>query len=254
MQSFPRDDFLYVPRLHINELIENSALRYKNRYYLAINEETVYKLKSDIGQQHILQNDKVAYKHIMMECGINFELHKSIPRNYAAKKSYILDYGLYDKHYLVHCDRRFIDEILISDPRGKFKNTRHNRMINTIQPLVRTKQLNVDSYVENFSVFKAEAVDNNIYYYNEKSRDKDFSVIEGPRSSALALNFSCNQKLITEAVSEPDDRFARFGTLNISPFPTNTKYDYIDTIVLVEGTVTKAQIKIPIRIIRYRSG
>lgn len=254
LQSFPRDDFLYVPRLHINELIENAALRYKNKYYLAINEETVYKLKSDIGQKHILQNDKVAYKHIMLECGIDFESHKSIPRNYRAKKSFILDYELYDKYYLVHCDRRFIDEILISDPRGMFKNTKFNRIINTFQPLVHTKQINAESYVENFSVFKAEAVDNEIYYYNEKSRDKDYSVIEGPRSSALALNFSCNQKLITEADSNPDDRFLRFGTVNASPFPTNTKYDYIDTVVLVEGTVTKAQIKIPIRIMRYRSG
>ena len=60
--------------------------------------------------------------------------------------------------------------------------------------------------------------------------------------------------MLNKADSTPDDRYARFGTLNSSPFPTNTKYDYIDTVVLIEGTVTKSQLKIPIRIMRYRSG
>jgi hypothetical protein len=254
LQSFPRDDFLYIPKLHINELLENSALRYKNRYYLAINEETVNKLKKDVGQEYILQNDKVAYKHIMLECGITFSDKKDIPKNFRSKKAYILNYELYDKYYYIHCDRRLIDEILVSDPQGIFKNTKSNRIVNTMQPLVKTKQINMNSYVEDYSLFRAAAVDNKIYKYNEKTRDNDYSVINGPRSSALALNFVCNQKLVTEAVSAPDDRFVRFGTTDAMPFPTNTRYDYIDTVILVEGTVTKSQIKFPVRIIRYRSG
>jgi hypothetical protein len=252
--SFPRDDFLYVPTIHINELIENAAIRYKSKYYLAVNEETVVKLKTDLGKKHILQNDKGTYKHIMLESGIEFDNKSPVPRNYRSKKAYMLDYELYDKYFYVHCDRRFIDEILISDPSGKFKNTKGNRLINTIQPLVRTKQINIPSYIDEFSVFRAESVDNGVYYYNTKTKDLKLSTIRGPRASVLALNFSCNQKLLTEANGSPDDRFMRFGTIDVMPFPTNTRYDYIDTVVLVEGTVTKSQIKFPVRIIRYRSG
>jgi hypothetical protein len=252
--SLPRDDFLYIPKIHTNQLIASTVKKYNGRYYLAINEETVYKIKSDIGVDYILQNDKSIYKYVLLESGMDFPSTAVIPKNFRAKKSYILDYGLYDKYYYVHCDRRFIDDILISDPSGEFKNTKSNKLINTIQPLVATKQVNLNSYVENYSVFRAPAVDNQIYRFHESMNELLYTSINGPRSSLLALNFSCDQKLITDASSSPDSRFVRFGTTNASPFPTNTKYDYIDTIVMVEGTVTKSEIKIPIRIIRYRSG
>tara|TARA_Y100000592_G_scaffold90581_1_gene149374 strand:- start:3990 stop:4985 length:996 start_codon:yes stop_codon:yes gene_type:complete len=252
--SMPRDDFLYVPKIHINEIIEPVAKRYKNRYYLAINEETVNKIKQDIGAEYILQNDKSTHKYILVESGMDFPETSGVPRDFKSKESYILNYGLYDKYYYVHCDRRFIDNILISDPNGQYRNTKDNKLINTIQPLVSTKQINIKSYVENYSVFRAPAVDNEVYNKSIKINELIHTVINGPRSSLLALNFDCDQKLVTDASSGPDSRFVRFGTINASPFPTNTKYDFIDTVIMIEGTVTKSDIRIPIRIIRYRSG
>lgn len=252
--SIPRDDVLYIPKLHLNELVENAARKYRGKYYLAVNEETVKKLKADIGIQHILQQNQVIYNQIIIESGIDFPTTKIIPGNYKGKKSYILDYELYDKYFYIHCDRRFIDFVLVSDSSGRFSNTKSNKLRNTLQPLMMTKQINMLSYVDNFSVFKATATDNEIYKLDTDMVETVHSAVNGPRASVLGLNFVCDQKMLNNADSNPDDRYARFGTINVSPFPTNTKYDYIDTVVLVEGTVTKSQIKIPVRIIRYRSG
>jgi len=204
--------------------------------------------------EYILQQNEVMYKHIFIENGIDLGITSTAPRSFRSKKSYILNYELYDNYYYVHCDNRFFDDILISNPTGEFRNTKSNKLINTMQPLQRTKQINTPSYTSGFSVYKAQAVNNEVYKRYRDTNDLLYSGINGPRSSVLSLNFICNQKLLTRANSEPDDRFERFGTLNVSPFPTNTKYDYIDTVVLVEGTVTKSQIKFPVRIIRYRSG
>tara|TARA_R100000657_G_C4665708_1_gene109635 strand:+ start:347 stop:1342 length:996 start_codon:yes stop_codon:yes gene_type:complete len=252
--SFPRDDVLYVPKLRLNELVENSAKKYKGKYYLAINEETVYKLKADVGIEYVLQENEVMYNHVLIENGIDLGSFSSAPKDFRAKKSYILNYELYDKYYYVHCDSRFFENILISNSTGEFRNTKSNKLINTLQPLQQTKKINTTSYTQGFSVYKAEAVDNQVYKRTDKTDDLIHSTINGPRSSILGLNFVCNRKLLTRADAEPDDRFERLGTLNVSPFPTNTKYDYIDTVVLIEGTVTKSQIKFPVRIIRYRSG
>ena len=35
--SIPRDDFLYIPKIHINEIIEPVAKRYKNKYSCCFN-------------------------------------------------------------------------------------------------------------------------------------------------------------------------------------------------------------------------
>ena len=252
--SIPRDDVLYVPKLHLNELVENTAKKFRGIYYLAVNEETVDKIKADVGIEYVLQQDQVIYNQVLIESGINFPSTEVVPKDYRSKKSYILDYELYDKYFYVHCDRRFIDKILVSDPNGKFANTKSNRLTNTLQPLMSTKQINIESYVDNFSVFKATATDNEIYKLDTGMNEMIHTVVDGPRASVLGLNFVCDPKMLNKASASPDDRYTRFGVINVSPFSTNTKYDYVDTVVLVEGTVTKSQIKIPIRIIRYRSG
>ena len=66
-----------------------------------------------------------------------------------------------------------------------------------------------------------------------------YSVIDGPRASALSLAFEIKSGL--------DAEYTLYGgTTTID----STSCDYIDTTIYVQGTTSPVQIQLPIRIVR----
>ena len=244
--------FYTFPCCHINNKIEQVVKQYDNKFHLAVNEETVFKLKEDIGIEYILQENESVYNYILIENGID-EKAGTLPSNYKSKTSYVINYGMYDKYYYVQCDNRFIEQILVNQPTAQFENTKANKLYNTLLPLQNTKKISMRAHVENYVVYKATGIDNGVSSHAGGTDGMKYSVIQGPRSTVLALNFKCRERLVTPAGTEPDNKYVQFGHINKQPFLSNNKYDYIDTYVMVQGTVTSSQIMLPVRIIRFRS-
>ena len=271
--DLPRNDILYLPQIGINRKIENAVSAsvvgcpgdgalIQNPFYLAVNLRTAKKVKSDIGPKRFLQNNSLTTNAVVIESGIQHPPINDPPgsspplgRTKIAQERFLLNLGLMDKYYFVYCDSRLIDHIYVNPPDAYFKNDAKNNFYTNMQPLVKVIKSSIGGLIENYETYHCIAMNNEIYRH-KGSDGTDFtklSAINGPRGTAMALNFKLVDKLVNSSASQADDRFTIFGTLNSTVLGGSNIYDYIDTNIMIEGTSSGRQLVVPLRIIRYRT-
>jgi hypothetical protein len=248
--NLPRNDIYYMPQLSVNTLTTGSVNSHSSGscYYLAVNYETSKKLKSDIGDKYYLQNDSVSTNVLLIESGISTDT-EPIERDQAAQDRYIRSAGLYDQHYFVYCDSRFVDHIYTNAPDAYYKNDALNKMYTNMIPLVRIVKNSLDKASLYHESYACTGMINEIYNHGNGG-DELLSSLKGPRATALAVNFKLNDKVVNASGSTADDRFRVFGKLNQNIFGTGNNYDYIETNIMIAGASSKKQLVVPLRIVR----
>jgi len=122
-------------------------------------------------------------------------------------------------------------------------------MYTNMTPLVRIVKNSLDKASLYHESYACTGMINEIYDHGNQG-DELLSSLNGPRATALAINFKLNDKVVNAAGSTADDRFRVFGKLNQDIFGTGNIYDYIETNIMIAGASSKKQLVVPLRIVR----
>ena len=243
-------DLLYLPVLDINtKELSNTvvpASGFQNIYFVAdVTNDTTTKLQTNLsGSQYFSVSNATSGPAILLEAGLNTTEIKGSSANRA---TYLQNANLVDNFFYVYYDNRFISSILGPDGSSKFNNTDNGDGTSTLSfSLVRAASISTDLQIENYSAARVSGLINGVYYNAaDATADTATSVITGPRSSFTVLNIEINPNLSVE--------YSKYGTQNYD-FGGGQLYDYLDTIVYLQGARTGIQIQVPLRIIKYISG
>lgn len=273
LQNFVRNDIMYYPTMKINTIVDEAANpRPDEFYYFAVNKETTRKLNTVFGDmKFILRSNKLDNTKIVVESGIDsFDLKPSVLN----KEAFLLNMGLYDKYYLVYCDSRLFENLLVSDEKGTFNNDTADNLYMDLEPLKVATEITLPTISEFHSVYRVAGVDNEIYKLGNRhgiyidSTDipvisrpmpgtfgggagRNHSVILGPRSSIFAFNMKVLNEMTSDSNSISDRRYTKFGTTRNALFGGDDLYDFIDTTIYIQAMSSDARLSVPIRIIRY---
>jgi len=256
LMNFGRRDILYMPQININSKIEGAVNLHGGRFLMAVNNETakiiLQRTKALVGSW-VLENNKITNNFVFIESGINGGSFFTIEGNQKTKERFINNLGLMDQYLFVHADSRFIENILINNKNGHFKNDSNNILYKNFLPLERDIKLSLPAVVDKYEVYKMPTINNEIRQVADGAQSS-LTSIDGPRGFAAALNFKIKDRMINDSTSAADDRYRKFGKLNQEVFGTSKgRFDYVDTNVMAEGATTGRRKIIPLRIIRYAS-
>jgi hypothetical protein len=250
--DYSSDDIVYVPQIKVNEKNKSFIKKYVTEdtfYYLSANDETTKKLRTLLGSpRFILENGFYERTKLVFESGIE---NPSIKRDPIAKERYILNYNLYDKYFIISCDHRFVDKLLIvKDSESYFENDGANNLFFNFETLQDVPSVSLNNVVENYSSYIATGIDNQLFPYRH-GKDRNLSAINGPRGTICAINFKLNDKLTINTSGDRDFRYVKFGLTDQILFGGSDKFDLIDTTIYIQGVSTSARLQVPIRILRY---
>jgi len=252
LEDHASDDIFYIPQLKMNELLDFSVKKHSSSselYYFSVNDETSKKLKNILGSSEFFLENKSIFKNkLVFESGID---NDKLIRNELSRERYILNYNLLDKYFIISCDNRFIDKLLIVDANNShFENNKANDLFVNFDSLKEVVPVSLQKVLKYHSSYLSVGVDNKVYGYN-RGLDGLHSAINGPRGTICAINFKLINELTVNNNSSPDFRFAKFGKTGQKLFDATNKFDHIDTTIYIQGLSSSARLQIPIRILRY---
>ena len=282
LQTFPRQDLMYLPILNINSAsqvdinpdLKNSwtstAGYTASAYYLSVNQETTDKINSIFvtSSFRFLETDKAENRKIIIESGISGSL--SVPswylrpldvtsEHYAStdlgREYFILEKELFDQKYFVYADGRLIEKIIGIDSCGSiFRNFPNGTADINFTPSSPLPRISYDLLFDNYSTYIIDGIENLISDFDDHEDPPTgtrHSSLGGPRGSVTAINFEVNGQLKTKSTGERDYRYTNYGSADQYVFDKTHKFDYIDTTIYVLGMNSKAFVHVPLRIIRY---
>lgn len=263
LMSYTRDDLLYLPAINTNELITDTSLFIAaGVYYIAANTETGDKISgtgATGGSKYVGRSAATNGRAIIFESGLDTTEIAGTATN---QKSYITAMNLYDNTFKVYYDNRFISNLVVPKSTSTFSNSSEDGGDETSFSLeASTASPATTNTMDNYSVQTVAAIKNQVYYYaSANTSDTAVSAIEGPRSTACAINFTVLSELSNTKDSSPNALYSLYGSTGIigttvfgaGSTDTNT-YDYIDTTVYVVGGTSTNQIQLPVRIIRLNT-
>ena len=95
----------------------------------------------------------------MFESGIDSEDIAPIGIN---KTRFITNMGLYDKYFLIYCDNRFFDKILISRDDAVFENDIADNLYMNLEPLKESVEISLSTLGDTFSCYRVSAINNDV--------------------------------------------------------------------------------------------
>ena len=244
-------NILYLPVMDINTKSINQGLGAiqaiagaPNVYHVAANtNNTVDKLTNNLGPNYFATSGGTTTA-ILLEAGLNTPLLNGTEAN---RSSYLVSNNLVDTSFYVYYDNRFINSILGPGNGSQFTNTLNPDGSPTLEiSLTTAPSVTTDLQLENYSTARINGPIDAVYYNAAYSTaDTAVSVISGPRSSFTLLNVELNPNLNTE--------YSKYGKKGVSlgyrTGGNNNTYNYLDTIVYIQGTRTGTQIQVPLRLI-----
>jgi len=250
--AITRNDLLYIPQLKANEKVGsgNPAFVTSSVYYCAANAETYkYLIISHTSSQYVLQSGQRTSTNIIIESGLDGAADDGILGTTANRNQFIVNNNLEDSRYDVLCDSRFIAGLFGPGKSATFKNLQPDGAeVVSFAPLANVPVAATAPSLDNYNRFTVNGV-TNLVTYTSNGTATNVSVINGPRGSATALNFTVAPDL--RGTSARSAKYNLYGTINANLFGDGNLYDYIDTVVYVAGAASSAQIQFPVRIIRY---
>tara|TARA_Y100001973_G_C5204794_1_gene340637 strand:- start:4093 stop:5130 length:1038 start_codon:yes stop_codon:yes gene_type:complete len=263
IMDYASDDILYIPQVKVNHKLSESVRPYgqtSDTYYLAANEETATKLTSLLGKRYyFLENNSIDKAKLVFESGIEPPGADSaagtpagqLPRTLKSKERYILNYKMYDKYFIINCDNRFISRLLVvKSNTTTFENDKYNNLFYNFQTTSEVAPITLSKMLKYHNAFLAAGINNEVYDLGSRD-DNKHSAINGPRATIAAVNFKLVPELTTTSDGAANVRYTRFGKTNQKLFDVTNKFDYIDTVIHIEGTSSAADIQVPVRILRY---
>lgn len=262
LMSLSRTDLLYLPSLKFNTKLDSStgasvATRKTNdMFYLAVNSETSNQLVADSDDDAAfgwIVNQAVAGNVIFFESGIDTSDLAATSTN---RNGYIIGTGLIDSTLTVGCDSKLINQVGSLNTATVFKNsTSDNSSMISFAGTVYTTPRSTSLEIGVYNHYSINGIGNAIYEPDDGD-DNDYSVFLGPRGICQGMNFSVVSELSTQSTGTRSTLYSNYGVVgSTSAGPLLSKtYDYIDTVVFVQGDFSGASLQIPLRIIRYVSG
>jgi len=252
LKNYKSDDILYIPQIKINETNRAFLKKYDSEssfYYLSVNAETTKKLKSLLGSpQYYLENYNLDRTKLVFESGIDNE---NVPRDSLARERFILNYNLLDRYFIISCDHRFVEKLLmIRADQSFYENDTGNDLYFNFEALQEMPITSLSKVLEDFSSYITVGIDNKIFNYGS-GEDNKHSAINGPRGTICGINLKLKDELTTDTGSDADFRYAKFGKTDQVLFGGSDKFDHIDTTIYIQGVSTSATLQVPIRILRY---
>jgi len=245
-------DLLYLPVLDVNTKGLDSTIipapTLPNIYLVASSDSnTTTKLTDDgLGNDYHTVSNVTSGPAILLEAGLN----TSLPKGTLANRSrYLVANNLVDNHFYVYYDNRFINSILGPAPTAVFENTTSGTGVSNINVALKlAASISTDLQLENHSAARIAGAPNGVYFQpGDATPDVTTSVIAGPRSSFTMINIEINPNL--------DAEFSLYGTVAGALVAGSSRtYNYLDTILYVQGARTGIQIQVPIRIVKYVAG
>jgi hypothetical protein len=244
---------LYIPQLVTNEKVQNgnAAFVTSSVYFFASNTETYNKLvTAHSSSKYALQSNQITAAKIMIESGLDGAANDGILGTNSNRSQYIVNNNLLDKQFMVSCDNRFLGGVFGPNASSQFKNLQPNGQEVVNFNLVSVPVAAASPSLDNYNTFYTNGIDNRVGYVTNGTATQ-VSAINGPRGTATALNFVVDTELAATQNGARSAKFDLYGTINSNLFGGGDLYDYIDTIVYVNGRSSTAQLQLPIRIIRY---
>ena len=263
--SLTSEDILYIPQLKVNEKAPQSVNVYNDDfYYVAVNKETARKMKSDIGAQHVLQQNEFDKNKLFIESGIDIpdsitdktgivitEYKTDLRPTMVNKKAYILNNNLYDRFYSVYTDGRFVDSLLHTGTDSMYENDNDNNLYSNFSVLKTGTQISLPEIVDYYEAYRVEAVDQAVVRTTGGNDGNDHSAFEGPRGTIFALNIKVNKLLTGDSQTTRDFRYTKFGLIDQPVFGGNNRYDFINTTIYIQGLSSNSRLSVPVRLIRF---
>ena len=257
LTTFNRDDIFFLPALKINNKIQTAATPTGSVYYFSVNDETTSKLKDVFrNDRYILENLETNKTKLIVESGLTGSATSEVAgleRTKEYRKAYLVDPGLLDLNYSVYCDSRFFKKVYTPSAGSIFRNKDAAAVMEAdFGSMVERPPTSLKQVVDKFNCYIGKGVLNDVVDKNYASgSDNDLSALNGPRGTALAINFVIKEDLTRDSSQSADQRYFTLGQTGQTIFDGTNKYDYIDTTIYVEGMSSTATVQIPLRIIRY---
>ena len=258
-----RNDLLWLPSLKFNEKPDvtsahSVAVRASNGiYYLAANSETETELNLEFfpepaGCTFSILNQSSSGKKILFESGLDTE---DLAATVGNRSAYIVGTGLLDTTFTIGCDSKLINQVGALQTTSIFKNGSNNQDEISFGSMHYLTPRSTSMEIGGYNDYPLFSFPNQIYDPDTGDGDQ-WSAFVGPRGVACGLNFSVVAELSTQSIGSRSNLYTNYGVVNsTSAGPGLSKtYDYIDTIVFVQGDFSGASLQIPLRIIRYVSG
>jgi len=248
LTSHTRTDLLYLQILKANELVSTAAKVTSSVYYVAANSETATKLKTAFSSSnYVLESSQVSDTAIYVESGLDTTNLTSDSSN---RSSYIVNTNLLDSAYTIYADSRFVAGLLTAPRAGYFRNGTDGTSKISMTPLGTTTATSATAVLDNYNTYSAIGVSNEVTY-NSLVDATTISAISGPRGSATALNIVVDSEMTSTSTGARSIKYDKYGTYDQKIFGGSDKFDYLDTTIYVQGSVTSARLQLPVRIIRY---
>ena len=248
--SLSRNDILYMPSLKVNNLIDDGVNSYNKIYYLAVNDESDEKLEVHLsGANFNIWSGQTSDPAIVVESGLNTPELKGTAAN---RGTYLVGLNLVDTTFDVRCDNRFVVGVMGPAGAGSFRNNSDGSRTISFGELTIATAGGATQGLANYNTFTIKGIDDLVYFYGTATTaDTATSVLRGPRGSATKINLVVDEELAGRSNGSRSTKYSQYGAINQLLFGGNELYDYIDTIVYVDGSNTGATLQLPVRILRY---
>jgi len=265
--TFANKNIIYMPEFVQNtkDNAGNFATPHQKLYYLAVNEETATTLEQDgaifgSSPQKVIRAGSKNTRAITYELGIN---SSEISKNSTTKAKYITNVGMRDRQFSVSVNGLFLDLAMGLGAGGRYENELSDNTLVSVpssEAFVNAAGGSPSKNRANYRDFRVRGAENNIFEPNGASTTAStFSVISGPGSSLVMLNFGVAAGLQHTKDGTRDRKYTQYGKVGQTALQTfgsavgSETYDFIDTTVYLSANTTGAQISIPVRIVRRAS-
>ena len=195
---------------------------------------------ADTASVDYVTGDGSGNNYVFLETGLDTGAGQTPNGTAANRQSFLVANGLIDRRLIVFYDGRFISGIrgLITD--AQYDNLATGNGLNASLNLTDASRTNIQSGLSNYVAGVVRAVTNGVIQPTTGTNtETNFSVINGPRGIVAAISPKIKNGL--------DAEYTLYGgTTTVS----GQSCKFIDTTIYVQGTVSSAQVQIPIRILR----
>ncbi len=252
--TYTRNDLLYLPTIKQNEktavhdAVVGKYAAVGNIIYMASGKSNSDGTTTEnllvaegLTKQNILQGSTGLSKtrYMFIETGLDTTELTSDRIN---QNSYLIGTGLIDSHFTISYDSRLLSSIhgpqegsnfTSSDTEGKLVGTIGGAYVGA-----------AGSQISNYRTVNINGIVSGFYGgAGFTGTESTYSVITGPRGAFTLLAFSINDSL---ALSD----FSKLGKTGDATFGSSNTYDYIDTVIYIQGQSTGITMHIPVRIIQ----
>ena len=256
--SYARQDLLYLPSVELNQKVSvSSAVTISGNGVIYIADDSIRSsgkttselLITDLGNDRsiITSGAGIGSKLAVIETGINTSDGALIGSS-TNQSNFILSVGLVDNNFIVSYDNNFIASVQGPSPGDDFSNNTVGGVADLSLSLTDGITSNSSTTVTNFVESTVNGILNRVYYKQDANGGDEsltYSSINGPRASFTALGFTINSEIA-------QNDYLTYGRVAQTQGGTQT-YDYIDTVIYVQGASTQATLQLPVRIIKASS-